>query len=110
MQHDWVKSTLGHGNLMCTRCWTTDLEAMALGEMYHCSVPPPPAANQNERTWTQEKIDDDVFRDTDEDDGPIPGEECGRWRNGSLGQYCAKAGTEECDFECPYRDSECVKC
>jgi hypothetical protein len=39
-----------------------------------------------------------------------PGEECGRWSNGRLAQYCAKAGSEECDFECPYRDSECVKC
>lgn len=44
------------------------------------------------------------------DDGPEPGEECGRWHDGKLGRFCAKAGTEECDFECPYRDSECVKC
>lgn len=40
----------------------------------------------------------------DELDGPEPGEECGRWRNGRLDRYCTKAGTEECDFECPYRD------
>lgn len=32
----------------------------------------------------------------------IPGEECGRWSNGRLGQQCSKAGSEECDFECPY--------
>jgi hypothetical protein len=49
-------------------------------------------------------------RDDFEDDGPMPGEECGRWSNGRLGQYCAKAGSEECDFECPYRDVECVRC
>jgi hypothetical protein len=49
-------------------------------------------------------------RDTFDDDGPQPGEECGRWSNGRLGQFCAKAGSEECDFECPYRDSECVRC
>lgn len=30
------------------------------------------------------------------------GEECGRWNNGRLMPYCAKAGSEECDFECPY--------
>jgi hypothetical protein len=33
-----------------------------------------------------------------------PGEDCGRWRNGALGPYywCLSAGTEFCDFECPY--------
>jgi hypothetical protein len=30
------------------------------------------------------------------------GEECGRWRNGVLSGSCSKAGSEECDFECPY--------
>jgi len=30
------------------------------------------------------------------------GEECGRWRNGRLDKHCTKAGSEECDFECPY--------
>ncbi|MEY5098592.1 MAG: hypothetical protein RJA36_1311 [Pseudomonadota bacterium] len=30
------------------------------------------------------------------------GEECGRWRNGRLDKHCSKAGSEECDFECPY--------
>lgn len=30
------------------------------------------------------------------------GEECGRWDNGRLGRYCSKAGSEECDWECPY--------
>ena len=38
-----------------------------------------------------------------EDDGPEPGAECGRWSNGQLTGSCGKAGTEECDFECPYR-------
>lgn len=33
-----------------------------------------------------------------------PGEDCGRWNNGKLGPYywCRSAGTEFCDFECPY--------
>lgn len=30
------------------------------------------------------------------------GDECGRWRNGRLDKHCTKAGSEECDFECPY--------
>lgn len=54
------------------------------------------------REWTQDEIDADMA-DVFDDDGPHPGEECGRWRNGRLSRYCAKAGTEECDFECPYR-------
>lgn len=31
---------------------------------------------------------------------------CGRWRNGRLAppDHCTMAGSEECDFECPYRD------
>jgi hypothetical protein len=34
----------------------------------------------------------------------IAGEECGRWRNGRLAPlgHCTKAGSEECDWECPY--------
>jgi hypothetical protein len=44
-----------------------------------------------------------AFDDMDMDlDGPYPGEECGRWRNGKLDKHCTKAGSEECDFECPY--------
>jgi hypothetical protein len=53
-----------------------------------------------EREWLQDDIDAEMDF---EDDGPEPGEECGRWRNGKLDKYCTKAGTEECDFECPYR-------
>ena len=64
------------------------------------------------REWTQDQIDNEFSIDdmSSLDDKLEPGEECGRWRNGKLAQYCAKAGTEECDFECPYRDGECVKC
>ena len=29
-QHDWIPSTYGHGNFMCTKCLMTDLEARAL--------------------------------------------------------------------------------
>jgi len=51
---------------------------------------------------TQDEIDDACL--DDEDDLYDPGEECGRWNNGRLGRLCTKAGSEECDFECPYRD------
>lgn len=44
---------------------------------------------------------DDAF-DDDEEDG---GFDCGRWFDGRLTHSCARAGTEECDFECPHRDT-----
>lgn len=61
--------------------------------------------SSEERVWTQEEIDADQHIDEWEEDGPEPGEECGRWINGRLGRHCSKAGSEECDFECPYRGS-----
>lgn len=30
--HNWIPSTLGHGEAMCSRCRMTNREAMALGE------------------------------------------------------------------------------
>ena len=47
---------------------------------------------------------DDLDQDDDEDGGD-PGEECGRWINGHLTSSCTKAGSEECEFECPYRNT-----
>lgn len=32
------------------------------------------------------------------------GDACGRWDNGRLTRFCSMAGTEFCDFDCPYRD------
>ena len=55
-----------------------------------------------QRDWTEE-IDATDIRDFEEEDGPDLGEECGRWINGRLTKSCTKAGSEECDFECPYR-------
>jgi hypothetical protein len=40
MQHDWVKSTLGHGEAMCSRCKITNREAAVLGLLNICDVPP----------------------------------------------------------------------
>lgn len=34
--HNWVPSTLGHGNKMCTKCSMTDLEAAALRKTEVC--------------------------------------------------------------------------
>lgn len=45
---------------------------------------------------------EDYEEDNYDEDGPEPGDECGRWNNGKLMQYCTKAGSEECDFECQY--------
>ena len=49
------------------------------------------------------EVDFDVYGN--EDDGSYPGDECGRWIDGRLSRSCMKAGSEGCDFECPYRDS-----
>ena len=47
---------------------------------------------------TQDEFDPFEWQD-DED----VGDECGRWDNGKLGLPCSLAGTEFCNFECPYR-------
>lgn len=48
----------------------------------------------------------DQFPDDDDcwEDDYDPGDECGRWDNGRLGKLCRLAGTEFCDWECPYGD------
>ena len=48
-EHKWEPSKLGHGNLMCTKCRLTDLEALALKCYEGCSVPDktPKANNDN---------------------------------------------------------------
>jgi hypothetical protein len=43
--------------------------------------------------------------DLDEDDD-MPRFDCGRWDNGQPTRSCSLAGTEECEFECPYRRSQ----
>lgn len=47
-------------------------------------------------------LDDDLNGHEEEYD---PGEECGRWdqnAKGGMSPYCRLAGTEFCDWECPY--------
>lgn len=40
------------------------------------------------------------YSESDDDDRDA-GEDCGRWVNGRLSTQCSKAGSEECDWECP---------
>lgn len=47
---------------------------------------------------TDEDLDDPWDDDYD------PGDDCGRWDNGRLAKLCRLAGTEFCDWECPYGD------
>lgn len=36
--HEWIPSTLGHGESMCKHCFVTNREAAVLGELNHCTV------------------------------------------------------------------------
>lgn len=36
LKHDWIPSTLGHGELMCARCKMTNREAVALRKLNRC--------------------------------------------------------------------------
>lgn len=61
MKHDWTVSQIGHGELMCRRCFATNREAAALG-LVECdapSPPPPKPANENESFYCDEIDDDD---------------------------------------------------
>lgn len=49
---------------------------------------------------------EDEPTDPEEDWWDQKAEECGLGSDG----YCMLAGTEHCDFECPFRDDECFKC
>lgn len=100
MQHDWIKSTLGHGDTMCSRCFITNLEAAALGVSNSCDVPPPSPKASNDNA-AQEAIDAACIHDDDGDEECDESEECGRWDNGRLSKQCSKAGSEECDWICP---------
>lgn len=47
MEHDWEPSRLGHGEMMCKRCFATNREAAALG-LIECDAPPKPPATAND--------------------------------------------------------------
>jgi hypothetical protein len=98
MQHNWVPSTLGHGETMRSRCWITNREAAVLGCMNECDAPPPKPANTN---LDQEAIDSEMLGHEDDDEDDDLSAECGRWNNGRLTRQCRLAGTEWCDWDCP---------
>lgn len=115
MQHDWIKSTLGHGETMCSRCKVTNREAAAIG-MDDCDAPPPEPANDMQKALEAdgEKLraltgeDHGPFEDHFDDENEYDEDEieddfdCGLMSNGQ----CTKAGSEECDWSCPNRESE----
>jgi hypothetical protein len=93
---------LGHGETMCSRCFITNQEAAALGVSGSCDVTPPSPRAGNDNA-TQEAIDAACIHDDDDGDDEEydMSEDCGRWGNGRLLKQCRKAGSEECDWECP---------
>lgn len=94
MQHTWIPSTLGHGETMCAKCFVTNREAVAIG-MVECDPPAPKAANEN----VQDQSADDFLPDDDDGDEMAEAEmNCGKMRNGQ----CSLAGTEYCDWSCPF--------
>ncbi len=40
MEHDWIPSTLGHGETMCRNCFGTNRELAVLGQLNECSSAP----------------------------------------------------------------------
>lgn len=50
MEHDWVESTLGHGEQMCSRCKITNREAATLGLLNMCDAKPTPDVEAKEAT------------------------------------------------------------
>lgn len=38
--HKWVKSTLGHGEMMCVHCKGTNREIAVIGDLDHCDDAP----------------------------------------------------------------------
>lgn len=51
---------------------------------------------------TDDDFENSDYEDDHDEDEWDAGEECGRWVNGALTGSCSKAGSEECDWDCPY--------
>ncbi len=54
-EHIWVRSTLGHGDQMCSRCKITNREAAALGELNVCYSETETETNATIATLTAER-------------------------------------------------------
>lgn len=89
---DWCK------NDATDLAWRRDFEEGTSGPVYRVCG----GCRTKQIQAAQEQYGDDDYDDFEDDYDP--GEECGRWYDGKLGASCSKAGSEECDFECPYRD------
>jgi hypothetical protein len=55
-QHNWVRSTLGHGDVMCSKCYITNREAVVLGLPNICDVPD--ATTEQPRALSERKKDE----------------------------------------------------
>jgi len=107
MSHDWIKSTLGHGETMCSRCFITNREAAALGLSNSCDVPPPAPAAVNDNAPAKQSIQAAIHDDEDYGNG-----DC--WQCDGEGRV---AGTcidgcclEQDDPDCPYCSRRCDIC
>lgn len=60
--------------------------------------------------WPQDRIDEEMLGYGEGDDYEYDdGQDCGGWFNGQFSYYdCLLAGTEFCDWECPYGASSQV--
>lgn len=95
MAHPWDMNEHGY---WCTSCGDlvgrADVDEDRLPtECRHCGFPDPDKVADYHLA-----PDDDEYDPDDEDHGA----ECGRWINGKLGKSCTLAGTEFCDWDCPY--------
>jgi len=54
MMHNWIKSTLGHGEVMCSRCYITNREAAVLGTLNTCTASQPQKSAAAERELSKD--------------------------------------------------------
>jgi|SRR6266404_1436599 len=107
MQHDWVKSTLGHGETMCSRCCITNREAAVLGVADSCDVTPPAPAAVNDNAVTPAPADQSSNHDDDHYDNG----DC--WNCGGEGRVndCIDGCcVDQDDIYCPYCSKRCDIC
>lgn len=61
-----------------------------------------PTVSREEQDWIDSQLFDDEDHEEEISDEEAAAENCGRWINGRLSRHCTKAGSEECDWDCPY--------
>jgi hypothetical protein len=55
-KHNWVRSTLGHGDTMCSKCKITNREAAVLGKLNMCEVPDAEAKDERDGDGTTPRV------------------------------------------------------